>query len=590
MSKIKTFFMLSEEDKKQCSRKYFNITPDICICENFIVTLKSDGTVFVSGDKQFDIQDWINVIKICGGKNHVVGLKSDGTVVALGDNAYHQCDVSSWRNIVGISAKDNLTVGISSENITYTTGSFEKTDVEANNEKTMHEIFSLENKLRSMQNSMDTLQNSMITFSARQTNSEASIINTGKQIHQTIGTIVQEYEAKIADLKSQLDAIQDTVGKLLSNETGIQSDIINVQTKIDIFENTINQINQTIGTIVQGYEVKINGLKNKINTLENLIENMQNSKEIVHYSSRFEYLMEDDGIRLMHYVGADYDRLEIPNTVNGKMVRIIQNGCFDSTLVFDSIHIPENVTKIGTDEYRVFGKCKDLEWINVHENNSVYSSENGVLFNKSKTQLIFYPRARSDKNYSIPNGIIEIAYKAFENCKNLQNLSIPNSIECDLDIYNSIEDGDLAIDIPDYIWVGDDSYLLFFNDLAYCENLTKITVAPDNSYLSSSDGVLFDRDKRRLLMCPRKKQNYYIVPDTVVSIEHNAFYSCGLNKIFIPDSVERISRTNFKHMSDLVIWGNSGSYACEYAKEHDLKFMDKNKNRFLFNRYFGGNK
>ena len=64
MNKIKTFFMLSEEDKKQCSRKYFNITPDICICENFIVTLKSDGTVFVSGDKQFDIQDWINVIKI----------------------------------------------------------------------------------------------------------------------------------------------------------------------------------------------------------------------------------------------------------------------------------------------------------------------------------------------------------------------------------------------------------------------------------------------------------------------------------------------------------------------------------------------
>lgn len=546
MNKIKTFFMLSEEDKKQCSRKYFNITPDICICENFIVTLKSDGTVFVSGDKQFDIQDWINVIKICSGKNHVVGLKSDGTVVALGDNTYHQCDVSAWRDIVGISAKDNLTVGISSENITYTTGSFEKTDVEANNEKTMHEIFNLENKLRSMQNSMDTLQNSMITFSARQTNSEASITNTGKQVYKTIGTIVQEYEAKIADLKSQLDSMRDTVGKLLSNQNEIDSNITNVQGKIDNLENTIKQSEQGM----------------------------------VYRSRNFEYFINNNTATLIKYLSSN--SLEcgvwIPREINGKLVKKISKEIHNSICYYSYIHIPDGVVQIGdmddclddSAEVLLFSKCEYLKDIDVDKNNQHYSSNDGVLFDKNETKLIFYPVGKFDTDYKIPDKVVAIQDDAFGNNlyknKNLKYLDIPSNVE--------------------YIGQGHKG---FANN---CQNLQAINVSNDNPFFSSIDGILFDKSKNVLIRCPVGKNGYYVVPDTVTEMAYDAFSNCIYIKgILIPDSVKEISFMAFDgHSDDLVVWGNTGSYACEYAKQNNLKFMDKNKNRFLFNRYFGGDK
>jgi len=90
---------------------------------------------------------------------------------------------------------------------------------------------------------------------------------------------------------------------------------------------------------------------------------------------------------------------------------------------FDSLVIPSQIKS----EY-------PLSWSNVHvkeyvvsEDNKIYSSVDGILFNKDKTELISYPCGR-DGAYSIPDSVTTISMGAFSDC-DVEEISIPNSVD-----------------------------------------------------------------------------------------------------------------------------------------------------------------
>ena len=88
--------------------------------------------------------------------------------------------------------------------------------------------------------------------------------------------------------------------------------------------------------------------------------------------------------------------------------------------------IPKNVTSIG--DFALFD-CNSLSTIDVDPENQSYSSEDGVLFNKEKTELVRYPAGKLETNYSIPDGVNMVAFNAFDGCGRLFHVTIPDSVK-----------------------------------------------------------------------------------------------------------------------------------------------------------------
>jgi len=89
-----------------------------------------------------------------------------------------------------------------------------------------------------------------------------------------------------------------------------------------------------------------------------------------------------------------------------------------------TVTIPASVTSIGE---RVFEAYNDLMAINVDADNSNYSSNDGVLYNKLQSILISCPAGK--KTVTIPNTVTTIGKFAFSLCSKLEGtLIIPNSV------------------------------------------------------------------------------------------------------------------------------------------------------------------
>jgi len=111
--------------------------------------------------------------------------------------------------------------------------------------------------------------------------------------------------------------------------------------------------------------------------------------------------------------------ITIPNSVTK-----IDTVAFVNCTSLASITIPNNVFNIG---FGAFSGCTSLTTLTVNSGNSTFISDDGVLYNKSKSTLVLYPGGKTGA-FTIPNTVTNIEKGAFSSCASLTSVTIPNSV------------------------------------------------------------------------------------------------------------------------------------------------------------------
>lgn len=116
---------------------------------------------------------------------------------------------------------------------------------------------------------------------------------------------------------------------------------------------------------------------------------------------------------------------QIKQVILGNSVKEIQESAFRRSKI-TNIHLPSSLSIITA---KVFDEAQQLENIEVSEDNPLFSSNNGILYNKEKTELIAYPQGKLEEDFTIPNSVKEIKRFAFQSNRKLKKVVIPNSIQ-----------------------------------------------------------------------------------------------------------------------------------------------------------------
>ncbi len=233
------------------------------------------------------------------------------------------------------------------------------------------------------------------------------------------------------------------------------------------------------------------------------------------YYGDFLYTAYSNGIEIISYRGTKTS-ITYPSKIEGKDVHKV-NFFFTHPESVKNVTIPASVKVINP--YKS-DKNNGISAINVASGNTEYSSQDGVLFNKSKSLLIYYPRYKSNKDYTIPSSVREIDYSSFASLY-LENLNIPKSVK--------------SVD---------------YNPFKLCSSLKSINVNSGNETYRSRNGVLYSKDMKYLYVYPQAAPaTEYSLPDSVERILTDSMAYCNkIQKLHIGKGLNTYSYSTDFHI------------------------------------------
>ncbi len=250
-------------------------------------------------------------------------------------------------------------------------------------------------------------------------------------------------------------------------------------------------------------------------------------------SGNYKYeLLENGTARITGYTGKEAD-LTIPSTLDKYKVTVIASSSFGNNSNIVNVTIPDSVTTIENSAFYMSYNMRSvtisksvteigelafqpldyssLEKITVNSKNAHYSSVNGVLFNKNKSQLLVYPPKKTSTSYALPSGV-EVISPIYNEYLQLITLSEKVAVIEKID----------------------------------CANLKEFSVSADNETFSSENGVLLNKNKTAIIKYPQNKQDStYTMPNSVEWISDYAFANCKMKKVIFSNSLSCINSYAF---------------------------------------------
>jgi len=270
-------------------------------------------------------------------------------------------------------------------------------------------------------------------------------------------------------------------------------------------------------------------------------------------------------------------------------VTVIGDGAFSGCTALTSFTVPDSVTTVGeyvfeedealasvqlgaglsdeTDFVYFFMSANGLTDVTVAAGNSSLSADNGILYNKDKTALLFCPQGKTGV-VTMPATVTTIAFAAFADCSLITDVTFSNVLQTieNFAFYDCY--GLTNLNIPDSvtnIGRGVFQYCYNLNAVAFgsgfaefdnslfggCEELTNVTFSAANPNYASNDGAVYDKGKATLLFCPAGK-TAIAFPATVTAIGEYAFEECAqLTNVTLPNSVVSVGDGAFNDCSKL---------------------------------------
>ena len=253
-------------------------------------------------------------------------------------------------------------------------------------------------------------------------------------------------------------------------------------------------------------------------------------------------------------------------------ITTINSAAFASFQSLTKITIPNSVKKIGDFALK---DCKRLQQITIPA--SVVKIGGGAFENCTNLYDIKFEsgsNCNSMENYPNNPGSSPI-----QNCKNLRTFQMPNRIKyiskyffegCD-----SLESVSFGKNFRGYQMTFGDENIFDDSSSLLSKKLQKIKVAKSNPYLESIDGILYDKQQKRLLLYPRGRiSTTYRVPKETKSMSDSAFRLCDrLQTVIISDKKLKLHyKRLFEDCKHVTLYVKSNSQVLNYAKKCNINY------------------
>lgn len=213
----------------------------------------------------------------------------------------------------------------------------------------------------------------------------------------------------------------------------------------------------------------------------------------------FQYSISGGEVAITRYTGTAVD-VVVPAFIEGLPVTSLADGTTTNYVFKDksvvSVFLPDSIKKIGANA--------------------------------------FYHRY-SLKTIHLGTEIEEIGYQAFLFCTQLESIDLGHKIKKIDEYAFSYTQKVTSLSFPATLET------LELNAIKTAQGLASLVVSPANTYFSSLDGVLFNKDQTTLLLYPPARTGAsYVVPDGTTLINASAFSQTQVSAIQLPDSLQEI--------------------------------------------------
>ncbi|MDD4773357.1 MAG: leucine-rich repeat protein [Eubacteriales bacterium] len=171
----------------------------------------------------------------------------------------------------------------------------------------------------------------------------------------------------------------------------------------------------------------------------------------------------------------------------------------------------------------------------------------GDVYVTSIGDSAFYNKAIT--SVTIPERVTRIGNFAFGYCAALGSVTLPEGVEIIGDYAFAACPMEQLVLPSTLVYIGEGAF-------AQCGRLSGLSAAPVNPYFTSTDGVLYNKDKTKLICFPAGVVKASALPATLTHIGSSAFFGCyNLSTIMIPPSVTVIDNLAFAYCGNLTSVG-----------------------------------